>query len=230
MLEKKLEYLRELFPDMKIEKNDWHIIVIGNNKSMFDNVFFSLTDDDDKDKTFYINSIQSKIGLNGKTILNKLENFALKFGFKQIYLEDSSHVSWKGIKFYLSYLTIMCKGLSYYNQQGYYQDTFVQDFNHWNKIKNKPILSSIKDMTIFSAKFILSLYFDDDVISVDSLKKGIHYLNPDDTFLSIGTYIYDVIRNNRDVDIDIVCDLFIIISNCINYGNGSLTLPLIKEF
>jgi hypothetical protein len=223
-----LEYLQTLFPKFQIIKEkDEDYFIIGKSKNIYNNIsFYSDIDEEDK-KYLCLHTINSNVGMSGKEILNKIENYASHFNFEYITLEDSSYVVFKDFEFSLPHLNIMSKGLSYYNECGYFQDTFIEDISSWNNLKDKLVLNEIKDYFEFKGMFIINR--KQKIYNIIDLEKGIRFLKTSDTFLDIGKYIYNIIRNDEDEDLDIIRDLFIIICNFIDYGNGSMCTTLNKR-
>lgn len=176
----------------------------------------------------FIHSINNKMGISGKETLNKIEQFCnLRMPkIKTISLEDDSFVMWKGYRINLTCLNILKKGLSYYNEQGYLQETFTEDVAHWNALKNKKVIETFKDEKIENFKLDQKLK-EGNFICFDHNKElsinEILYLLKDvlineDTFSSVGNFLYDIIRNDKDEDPIIVTNLLTLC--CIKIKNS----------
>lgn len=168
--------------------------------------------------------------------MKNLENIAKHCGFKIINLEDSSEIEWNNYKINLAYLNIMKYGISYYSRFGFrqyiykddfIQDTFDEDLNHWNIIKEYPFIETLQS--------ILNNNHPDQLKSKNFKNKVFENINElllseylsvfnDETIGSVGSYIYDHIRFNKDNDKNLNEIIFVaydIIKSLINYGNST---------
>lgn len=225
-MEYSLSLVKELFPECKcqlVANSDEYYVVLSkseeskNKPSLNEfNVTFYVDYTDEDEEMLFIHSIDRKVGISGKEILRRIEEFCRRRNIKKISLEDDSYVMWRDHKIQLSFLNIMKKGLSYYNEQGYLQDTFTEDVAHWNNLKNRYVLDEyltadhIHENAGLVNRYPSQINLRDTVLSLSEILQG-------ETFKSVGEFLYDTVRYDRDEDEDIVIKLFVVCCSKIQY-------------
>lgn len=203
-----LDIVNQLFSEFTcgvLENSGEYYVIVPKRDDVFtpkskdllsNNIIFYVDYDNDNNETLFIHFISNAIGISGKEILNRIERFCLMRNPKilKLSLEDDSFVMWQSYKIRLSHLNILKKGLSYYNEQGYLQETFSEYLSHWNALKDRKFL---------------------EVFNVNENIKRI--LSDSDTIKDVGEFLYDTIKNNKNIDPFIVIDLFDLCCTKIQY-------------
>lgn len=129
-MKKMTELLNEIFKGYHIEQFLRYVLISKDKKysSVSEIISFQVLD-----TYIYIHSINNKVGISGKEIIQKIEEYAIAINRNLIFLEDASFVKWKGLSFELYVINICKCGLSYYNELGYYSDTSTEIYEE--KIK-----------------------------------------------------------------------------------------------
>lgn len=184
------------------------------------------------EESLSIESINSDIGLSGTEQIKRLEMFCRICKIKYLQLDDRSYVMWKNNKFSLQHLSIMKYGMSFYNRLDYIQKDYLEDIEHWNELKDKNFIQYFEDIKENIISYdLIGRFLNISEITVGNCLETVLKINliTDETFKGVGDFLYNVIRNNIDIDEKFIIHLFCLCSTCIkcNESNSFFVKELI---
>lgn len=230
--EEKINILKNIFKGMKVftftNQNGLYYVVNKRGyteTALYDkNLIFSIEPDFMKNDSFIneeslsIENINSDIGISGTEQIKCLEMFCRICKIKFLQLDDRSYVMWKNNKFSLQHLSIMKYDMTFYNRLGYMQKDYLEDIEHWNDLKDKNFIQyfdHIKENII--SYDIIGRFLNVPGLTVGQCLETVLKNNSftGETFKSVGDFLYNVIRNNIDIEEDFIIHLFCLCATCI---------------
>ena len=157
----------------------------------------------------YIEYLSASLGLSGTEVLRRIELFCLTKSVKitVVSLQDASSIQWSGYNFSLAHINIMKKGISWYNERGYFQRDFTSNVAHWENLKSLNFVQVLKEHESKTPQQLKRSYFFDTRIDSYSKSKPISeflielqsYRNfEDDTFEEVGSLLNGIFRKELD--------------------------------
>lgn len=229
-----LELLQLIFHEeycrIEIQNNMVEITNLNSDLKGYVRFWIQDQDEDENENRLCcgIEFITNKMGISGSEILRRIERFCKERsqGVNFLSLQDGSQIQQYGYDFSLFVINILKKGISYYNERGYLQKSFVEDVSYWNSIKNENFINTVKQvndkkMSEYNDYLIFREFKDlnvsemlNFVVSFDTFEN--------DTFLDVGIYIYDNVRFEKEItdhELKLLIYLYNLCCIFIHYGD-----------
>jgi hypothetical protein len=155
------------------------------------------------DNTLYIEAINAGAGLSGHVILERIQKFAVEFGFSSVLMNDSAYVNWHGKRIPLSPLMIMGLHRTYYGTYGYsnsYEWAYIENWKNVENVKLKNVQRRI--------------------LTGDGFTERLIHVYGGDSLGDIGHELYRTVRSNDAYDPDVHA-LYLVLCRIMNYYSGN---------
>jgi hypothetical protein len=204
--EEKLEYLRKKYSNLIVTQTKNNVIHLKHKTNESACATFELKPNHE----IYIGSINRCGEISGTKILNIIESFAKKFGYKKLELEDDSRLLGtprsrkKGgrCEISLALLSVLATGETWYNKVGFKSVYYQEEKKHNRKIIQQPFITFI---TRIAERVEYTEQRSRNMPTLEDLIHGMYYyVDKSDSNISVQNLFKKVMANLRDKSL--VCD------------------------